>query len=147
MEMPVACSQAHLALSARRDGVAYDEAVLLRHLADCEECAAFERELARFSADWKGLAAPALAPDLWPRIEARLEPERQVLRRERRFALRAAAALLGFLAAYQAGPERPAPRPTRHLIARWLAPMRSESEARFEHTPEYRLLLSRFQSR
>jgi len=47
-------------------------AALEAHRALCPACAQAEKEERDLRARWLSLATPAAAPDLWPRIEARL---------------------------------------------------------------------------
>jgi len=140
---PTACSTARLALSARLDREPHDAAALDAHLVRCGACRELERELARLVPAWSALEEPEAAPDLWPAIEARLPAARRPRARSALLA-RAAAALVGFLGAHQAGLalERE-PEPRTHLLARWLAPPALEPHRLLAASPEYRLLLSR----
>jgi hypothetical protein len=141
---PCSCPEARLALSARRDGRAHDTDALAQHLAGCSACAEFEQELELLLARVHELEAGAPPPDLWARIEARLEPPRAV-RPRTRLLVRVAAALLGFLGAHLAARTLDArPEARAHLLERWLAPAPGGAvRPRALTSPEYRLLLTR----
>lgn len=138
------CADARLKLSARRDGVAHDAEALARHLAACGACTEFEQELELLSAGMHELRVDVPPPDLWARIETRLEPPRFVLSRPR-LLTRVAAVLLGFLGAHFAARAlEPRPGARAHLLARWLAPAPAgDGRARLHDSPEYRLLMNR----
>lgn len=138
------CADARLWLSARRDGLTHESGTLARHLATCGACAEFEQELELLSAGFRELEAAVPPPELWTRIEARLEAPRPARARPRLLA-RVAATLLGFLGAHLAARAfETRPEARTHLLARWLAPAPAAGErARVHASPEYRLLLSR----
>ena len=145
MELSPACAEMRLALSARRDGVAYERERLDAHLARCLDCAALEHELEHLAPQWNALERPEPPDDLWARIEASLEPAPRRWSAAARVLLRTAAALLGFLGAHAAARTLEAPVDARaHLLGRWFAPTPElDIRTRLAAAPELQLLRSR----
>ncbi len=137
----LSCASAREQLSARLDGECARADALRTHLLACGACRMHERALASLAHGFEALREPVTLPDLWPRIERRLQPSRPY-GSSAPWLARAAAALLGFAslggAALWLERER-APAPAgRHLFER-LAPD-AGPDALFAHLPEYRIL-------
>jgi anti-sigma factor RsiW len=138
----LSCASAREQLSARLDGECARADALRAHLLACGACRAHERALASLAHGFEALREPETLPDLWPRIERRLQPGSSRSNPSAPWLTRAAAALLGFAslggAALWLERER-APAPAgRHLFER-LAPDAGPA-ALFANLPEYRIL-------